>query len=489
MSFDVVLVTDTASYPHWTRGYGAHRLANHLRTNGYTTLVIDFASSLTFDIWKSICKLAIGSNTKMLGFSTTWWPYRDAETNAPITELKKFKIETETLNSDNVFIKDFATGNSHAWILEAKQNNENIKVVLGGPKIDWYQDVPADHFVSGLGETQVIDLLEDKNRIFNKLVNHDTEAKHNWSWNDSNTLYTDFDFIKQREFLNLETSRGCRFKCAFCSYPLIGKKNMMSFMKCKDALYAELMENYEKWGVTDYGIVDDTLNDSTEKLEYLLDVTRKLPFKLRLRAYVRIDVIAVNPQQMEMLKELGITYAWIGIDSFHPKASKIIGKGMDAQRRKDALIKLRECWGDDAEIVASYIIGLPEEDKQSVLDTYDWLASDDSPLDHVEFIPLRLIPPGPLPNVNRSTIDRNYKEYGYTVPDMSKWWDWYKTDNTDILDFTSANKLADNLNEKYLKRTKKRILNQPDFVRIEDPLTEYFEPLTSKLRSIYESKT
>ena len=78
MTFDVILVTDTANIeePKWTRGYGAHRLASHLRIHGYTVLVIDFCSAMTFDHWKDICQYAIGDNTQLVGFSTTWWPYR-----------------------------------------------------------------------------------------------------------------------------------------------------------------------------------------------------------------------------------------------------------------------------------------------------------------------------------------------------------------------------------------------------------------------------
>lgn len=483
MAFDIILVTDTAQYPIWTRGYGAHRIATHLRNFGYKVLVIDFASALTFDTWKTICQYAVTESTKMLGFSTTWWPYRDKENDRPVTELKKFKIKPEVLEKNNDFIKDFTSGNSIPWINIAKEKSPDIKIVVGGPKIDFYRDIPADYFISGLGETQIIDVLTDRKRIWSKVINHDTEAKGNgWTWNDSKTSYTDLDFIKPGEFLTLETSRGCRFKCAFCSYPLIGKKDMMSFMKSKDTLYSELMENYERWGSTDYQIADDTFNDSTEKLEYLLDVFRKLPFKLRLRGYVRIDVIAVHPQQMQMLKELGMTYAWIGIDSFHPEAAKIIGKGMDADKRKNALIELRKCWGDDPEIVTSYIVGLPKEHSKDVIESYNWLSAEDSPVDHAEFIPLRLLPPGPLPNVNRSTIDLNYKKFGYDIPNIAKFWEWTKKDDTDILNFNTANELADKLNSDFLTRLKNRKPNLIQFTRIQDPKVEYFDQLIYKLK-------
>lgn len=482
MAFDVVLITDTAIYPEWSRGYGAHRLASHLRINGYTVLVIDFSSALSFDHWIKICDNAIDSNTKMLGISTTWLPYR-TPSGGIVTELRDFDLDKEQTYPKQDFVNDLAKGNYSPWLGYVKQKSKNIKIVVGGPKIDFYQDLPADHFVRGLGETQVIDILTKSN--LPKLVDYDREAKQDaWSWNQSKTQYTNLDFIKPNESLTLETSRGCRFKCSFCSYPLIGQKNMMNFMKSKDALYSELSENYERWGTVSYTIADDTLNDSTEKLEYLLDVTRKLDFKLNFWAYVRLDVIAVNPQQLEMLKELGIKYSWIGIDSFHPVASKLIGKGMDADRKKETLVEMRNCWGNDTEIVTSYIVGLPKEPKSHVEEVNDWLIAKDSPVDHASFIPLRLTPPGPLPNVDRSIIDNAYQKYGYNIPNMQKFWEWTKDDGTDIETFKDANELSEKINQQWDIRPKYRQLNEQKSNQIKDPKLEYFEPLIRSLEKL-----
>jgi hypothetical protein len=74
MTFDIILLTDTPDFPRWNRGYGAHRLASHLRIHGYTVLVIDFSMALTFKYWTEICNYAIGPNTQMVGISTTWMP-------------------------------------------------------------------------------------------------------------------------------------------------------------------------------------------------------------------------------------------------------------------------------------------------------------------------------------------------------------------------------------------------------------------------------
>ena len=47
--FDVILFTDTAEFATKTRGYGTHRLASHIRSNGYSCIVIDFFSSIDYN--------------------------------------------------------------------------------------------------------------------------------------------------------------------------------------------------------------------------------------------------------------------------------------------------------------------------------------------------------------------------------------------------------------------------------------------------------
>ena len=295
-NFDIILLTDTAVYPNWTRGYGAHRIASHLRSNGYTVLVIDFSMELTVDIWEQICNLSVGPSTKLIGFSTTWWPYRN-----PFKENDR--VNTTVSLSDwvtddgrkpfpekNSLTYDAVRGNMKPWIDIVKKINSKTKIVVGGAKIDWYKDFPCDNFIDGLGETQILDYLQDTRRIWPKVIKHDTKAdSRDWGWTTSTTQYTKYDQIRSQEVLTLEIARVCKFKCAFCSFPLIGNKDVASYTKTEETVYNELMHNYNNWGSEEYWIADDTFNDSIEKLEMFLRVSKRLPFKIKFRAYIRLD--------------------------------------------------------------------------------------------------------------------------------------------------------------------------------------------------------
>lgn len=487
ISFDVILIADTSDYPHWYRGTGAHRLANHLRVNGYSCLVIDFSSALTFDIWKTICSLAVGPNTRMIGFSTTWWPYRSTMTKISIGNLDDFGKQPEDYK--HTYLKTGLTqcavnGTLGDWITEAKQINPKIKILVGGPKIDFYRDIPADHFMVGFGETQILDFLNDTKRIWPKFINHDSNASNTiFDFKSSQIMYTERDFIQPEDILTIEFTRGCRFKCSFCSYPLIGRKNVVEeSLKKPDVIYSEFMNNFEKWGTTKYWVADDTFNDSTEKLEIIADVISRLSFKPQFRAYTRLDVMHNNLRQAELLKDIGLVDTWIGVDSMHPVASKIIGKGMKAEKKKELIYKVGEIWQGIVNIKVGYILGLPGEDSDYVRETVDWFLDEKNPVNQLNLNPLRILPPlDPLKHTSRSDIDLNYKKYGYDIPDLNQFWEWTKDDGTDLTSFTKTAELCFELTEK-IKKRKSLISEYFTGTGITDPITQYFDPLIKSLQ-------
>ncbi len=481
-SFHVLLFTDTSNIPAWIRGYGAHRLANHLREKGFSVLVVDFSSDIKFDRWQQICDVAISSTTKIIGFSTTWWPYR---LPGGITRNKfPEQASTEVKDiSDPTLIQSAVNGNLKPWIDYAKSKNPKLKIILGGPKVNFYFDVPADHFVVGYGETQVEDLLTKPKQIFPRVINHDTEAKsHTWDFKLSSTKYTDFDQIKPYEKLMIEFSRGCRFKCSFCNYPLIGRKDVSSYVKDANTIYSELMHNYENWGITEYTVADDTLNDSTEKLEQIAKAIDRLPFRPRFQAYTRLDVMVKNHEQVDLLKNIGLARTWIGLDSLHPIASKKIGKGMSESLKKEMLYKLGEEWGRDITIDVGYIVGLPGEPRHFIEKVAEWINEKDNPIYDVEFIALLLVPPSPLLQYTpRSDMDINYEKYGYQIPNLERFWSWKKQDHTEINSYEEADDLAKKLNSQKIKKGWKpsffedtRVYQKPDW---------YFENLISMLNN------
>lgn len=451
--FDVILFTDTVEFNVKSRGYGAHRLASHIRSEGYSCLVVDFSSIITWELYTAILDRAIGPNTLAVGYSTTWMPFKFPDVGVRTSNPG----EGEGLDQDRFSIPSlvtaFAKDDYAPWINYVKQRNPKTKTMLGGAKIDFYLNAPTDYVIVGIGETETVDLLNSLSgrtrRLFNRIIDHDRKAHNSdWDFRHSTTCYTKHDLILPNETLNLEVSRGCRFKCAYCSYPLIGQKTA-DYLKHPEVIRQELIDNYERWGTTKYFIVDDTFNDSTEKMRMFADVSQSLPFELKFWAYLRADIIAAHPEQIQLLKDAGLQETYFGIETFNPKTAKFIGKGMAHDRITETLYKCKESWGPRSYIAAGIIVGLPYETQATIQTAVDFFARADSPVDLANTFPLSIIGNHDLVKyMYMSEIDRNYSKYGYHFPNPeTNYFNWRKDDDTDINSYEQAETLAKEFNK------------------------------------------
>ena len=452
--FDVILFTDSVQFDVKSRGYGVHRLATHIRNNGYSCLVIDFSSIVTWEIYTAILDRAIGPNTLAVGYSTTWMPFKFPDVGVRTSNPGEgIGLDKERFTIDSL-ISAFAKDKYTPWIDYIKQRNPKTKTMLGGAKIDFYLNAPTDYVIVGLGETETIDLLDSLSgrtrRIFNRIIDHDRKAHSPvWDFRNSVTSYTDYDFILPNETLNLEVGRGCMFKCAYCSYPLIGQKTK-DYLKHKEVIRQELINNFEQWGTTKYFIVDDTFNDSTEKMQMFADISQSLPFELKFWCYLRADILSAKPEQIQLLKDAGIVETYFGIETFNPKTAKFIGKGMAHDRIIDTLYQCKDSWGDCSYIAAGVIIGLPYETQASIQIAVDFFTRKDCPVDLANMFPLSIIGNHDLVKyMYMSEMDRNYSKYGYYFPNSTdNYFSWRKDDDTDINSYEQAEAIAQEINLK-----------------------------------------
>lgn len=474
-----ILFTECTSQNWLGRGYGVHRLANELRKYGFKILVIDFAFAVTFEIYKEILDLAIGPETVFVGFSTSIFPYRmqDVEGQKRASLLQHsyaresseqfLKLEKEPWYCAGLPMQ-FANGLSEPWLRYIKERNPKTKVVFGGSKTWEYFETPLiDHFFVGMAETMFTDWMlsvtgKGPKRIFNTIVDYDIKAQGNkeqFNFVNSTTQYQEEDFIQPYEALGLEVGRGCRFQCRFCTWPLIGQKNIEDYVKTPDHIRAELMENWERWGVWKYYVTDDTFNDSTEKLEAFLSVVKSLPFKPAFWGFFRLDLIAAHPEQIELIRECGFKDIIVGIETFSPAAGKAVRKSSNAEKLKKALADCKAVWGDDVLISSQFITGLPGENSESIAYSAQWFNRDDAPIDGIGLVPLRLYAPDKWEKYRvTSEFERDYQKYGYSFPDpVNKPWYWEKDDGTDIKNYDDAKALSEKWENELRKIKRKKV--------------------------------
>lgn len=383
---EIVIFNDCNGPLGFSRYAGPYRVATELRDAGFTVQLIEFFGDMTPDEVSDVIDVQISKETLWVGFASTLFgkhlTYEEDMKlwlTPPLGGLKQLNQVFQTLfpHTDED-MEDF--------ILHIKLINPNCKIVVGGYKALHREFPGIDYWIVGQGEGPSVALsMHLKYGLPIKVI----ESRMGRIITDKMYEFEDFttcqirwhetDYINPGEDLQLETARGCIFKCDFCAFNLNGKK-FGDFNKTPDALREELIRNYEQFGTVGYMVADDTVNDSMMKVEYLHKVFTSLPFKPRLSCHLRLDIIAANPKMIPMLHEMGLTSANFGIETFNRDAGRAIGKGADPEKLKKCLYDLRDAWGDDVFTSANFLVGLPHEDQASLQRTFDWLHQPDVPL-------------------------------------------------------------------------------------------------------------
>lgn len=370
-----------------SRAIGIHRVATLMRQRGIVVEAVDFFNAWTDDeLNQFVSKFEV---IDFIGLSLGLSP-PEADKVKKLVKLLKLRFP-------------------------------NIKVIAGGSNVldNHYENI--DMFFKGFTDGAIDDIITYLKTgkinpfIIQTIKTHDTKkvincTEHYAKFDLSNlrTEYTDGDFIHSNEALALETSRGCIFKCKFCSFPLVGKKKN-DYIREKEDIKQELITNYNKWGTTKYSITDDTFNDNEIKVDMLYEISQEIDFKLNLVSYARVDLLHAREGSLEKLVKTGFNGFFFGIESLNEKTSRQIGKGLTGDKLKNYLIEIKQRY-PDLHITGSFIIGLPHEPLEVFNNNIDWTLQE-KVFDSYNFYPLGI----PADNkVNYTSVfSTEWEKYGY----------------------------------------------------------------------------
>jgi radical SAM superfamily enzyme YgiQ (UPF0313 family) len=173
-----------------------------------------------------------------------------------------------------------------------------------------------------------------------------------------------------------------------------------------------MQSSYDKYGVSNFYILDDTFNDSTYKLDILQDTVKRLTFQPKFWAYTRLDLIAQNNELIDKLYDIGLRGIYFGIETLNKRTGLIIGKGFDRAKQINTIRQIRERYGNQVTMHGSFILGLPEENISSMQQTFNQLMDESIPLHTFIFHVLNLYKNEAVPF--NSELGKNFKDYGYT---------------------------------------------------------------------------
>lgn len=195
-------------------------------------------------------------------------------------------------------------------------------------------------------------------------------------------------YIKRGGTGNIQTKRGCVFKCNYCTYPLLEGNRFRS----RDAIdVADEIEKLQK----DYGphpifFVDSILNFPRGHVEAICEEIIKRDLKLRWSCYA--TPIKLDRHQAQLMARAGCEGIELGTDAVDDEQLARLGKSFNAKIAERAN---RYCLEAGLKVCQTIIFGAPGETKNSVRATCKALRKM-NPTAVVAMTGVRLYPGTPL---------------------------------------------------------------------------------------------
>lgn len=403
MSYDVVLIGGI-SFDRVGRAIGPFRLRTAFEEAGYSLKVIDYAWALDQDQMINLLSTLISEKTKILGISAAWYDFPSNKWAQDDSFFKRFR---------NLF--------------------PNITIVVGGTKTTASSLLynHADWFVSGFSDIAFVKLADYLyGKTSDLIFTTDTqgtvgETKIMLADKDYQiinvdsieTVFKEEDGFLAHQPLPIEISRGCIFKCAFCTHPFLGKKSY-DYIRTAESIGRELRRNYELFGTYRYMISDDTFNDSYEKLDIVkraIEIAKLSKFEFV--SYIRPELIITKPGMLDMLLDLGIKGGFIGLESMRKESRQVVGKGIEVERVFEIAQTLNE---KGVKMHASLIAGLPNDSEEEIYSWNDYLIENRNRLFRSwSFNALGLMRTG-RGDVPYSLFEKNPSQYGYITKELER---------------------------------------------------------------------
>lgn len=276
---------------------------------------------------------------------TTRWVDRQID-STPIGEvLEDFRPDFVGLSLRNIDDVVFRRRETYFGALvdlchEIRQHSQ-CPVILGGSGFSIFPDIlmelaGADFGIRGEGEEALARLLanletnQDHRGIPGLCFRHDGRVVSNPCTSppvrlDSApaprpTHLADY-YLRESSMLNLQTQRGCSFKCCYCTYPLLEGR---CHRRRPPEIVAEEMLLLQRHGARYGFIVDSVFNSSPTHVIETCEAIIRLGVKMQWCCFLRPQ--GLTAEQMRIMARAGLTHIEFGSDSFCDPVLEAYGK-------------------------------------------------------------------------------------------------------------------------------------------------------------------
>jgi len=171
-------------------------------------------------------------------------------------------------------------------------------------------------------------------------------------------------------FVTLIAGRGCRYNCNYCQpaerLMFGGKVRRRSV----ESVISELKILKERYSFNSWMLHDDCITEDSEWVGEFVERYGSEGFDEPFVCQSRADIICRNEEMVKALAGAGLSLFIIGFESGSDRVLKFLRKGCT---RRDNLRAAEVCRENGVKVWANYMLGLPTETEDEVLETLSML--------------------------------------------------------------------------------------------------------------------
>ncbi|MEK6743931.1 MAG: radical SAM protein [Nitrospirota bacterium] len=211
----------------------------------------------------------------------------------------------------------------------------------------------------------------------------------------------------------LHTSRGCPYRCKFCSGPVINHGVWRGLSAERVLEKVDLL--YAKYG---YGLIyfqDDYFPGSKKRFIEILRGLKRYNRKLLWSTLgIRADILSeLNDEEWELLHDSGCHSLEIGIESGNERIIRYINKGETLEQMRTVNQRLARY---NIKVKYTLIIGFPGETKEEIADTVQFASELEESNPHAYCLIFNFLPIIGTPFYNEALA------HGFTAPASLEAW-------------------------------------------------------------------
>jgi anaerobic magnesium-protoporphyrin IX monomethyl ester cyclase len=145
---------------------------------------------------------------------------------------------------------------------------------------------------------------------------------------DFSNQYLTFSSKIYQPHANILTTRGCPYRCLYCHH-ILGKKFRA---RSPENVLEEIRSLHERYGVTDFQVIDDIFNFDIDRAKALCDLLIKSRLKLTLSFPNGVRGDIMDEELIDKMAEAGTKYVSIAVETASPRLQKLIRKNLDLDR-------------------------------------------------------------------------------------------------------------------------------------------------------------